>query len=74
MGMGIVSDKDFNSEFANLNPGKPDAKPIPTNEQPITGEVIDGPTKGRGNNPNVPDSLRKVIGIESATNGRQAGI
>jgi|GEM_PF-5235077 len=77
MAMGIVSDKDFNSEFSNLNPGskisESDAKP-PSDNTAIEGEVIDGPTKGRGNNPGVPDELRKVIGAESAVNGRQSAI
>lgn len=72
MAMGIVSDKDFDSELSGLNKDK-ESKSTPT--VPITtGEVIDAPTKGRGTNPEVPEGLRKLIGTESAINGRQSGI
>lgn len=60
MPMGIVSDKDFNSENSKLNPQKNITPPKST------------PTKERG--PNVPDSLRKIIGDTAETDGRQEAI
>lgn len=73
MPMGIVSDKDFDSEFGKLNPTKDkESKSVPTT---VDAEVIDAPTRGRGkDNFEVPDGLRKLIGEESAINGRQAGV
>lgn len=85
MGMGIVSDKEFDSEFTHLNPDARN-KMIKDKEsnssdssnsinESVTGEIIDAPTRGRGkNNFEVPDGLRKLIGEESAINGRQAGV
>lgn len=72
MPMGIVSDKDFEKELGNSTP-KPIEKPVPTN-QPITGEIRDV-NRGRGENSvEVPNSLRNLIGEESAINGRHAAL
>jgi len=72
MGMGIVSDSDFNSEaikivdeLKNKTPAKPDSG--------VTG-VISDTTKGRGNNPQVPNSLRNIIGETAITDGRQQAL
>lgn len=61
MPMGIVSDSDFQSEVGRLNPNPPPKVPVKVPE------VVE-----RG--PNVPDSLRRIIGDESETNGRQSAI
>ena len=69
MGMGIVSDTDFDSELANVR-GK-------TREEsrPVTAIINPLPTPGRNNGDvNVPDSLRKVIGETAITNGRQEAL
>lgn len=63
MPMGIVSDKDFQSEVANT---------VPSVESPVT-TTIEPINRGRGaGNVEVPDSLRNVIGDEAVTNGRQS--
>ena len=59
MPMGIVSEKDFNSESNKLNPDIP--KPVKE--------------KGRGKgNVEVPESLRKIIGDTNETEGREAAL
>lgn len=59
MAMGIVDDSDFESEVGKLNPSA----------------LIKDLEKGRGDgNKNVPESLRKIIGEESAINGRASGL
>lgn len=58
MPMGIVSDSDYESEKTKL------IKPTV-----IIPEVLN---KEKG--PNVPDSLRKIIGEESALNGRTSAV
>ena len=64
--MGIVSDSDFNSELDKLNPTQPNGG--------VSAE-IKKIERGRGNGNNaVPDSLRKVIGEESAINGRASAL
>lgn len=70
MPMGIVSDREFDSELSNVK--QDDSKPnIPVQNA----EIIDAPSRGRGENNNqVPDGLRKLIGEESATNGRQSAV
>lgn len=69
MGMGIVSDEDFNSELSRVKTEKLES-PRPV----ITGEVIDV-SRGRGEgSTSVPDGLRKLIGEESVANGRQSAI
>lgn len=69
MGMGIVSDIDFDSELANAR-GK-------TREEsrPVTAIINPLPTPGRNNGDiNVPDSLRKVIGDTAVSDGRQEAL
>jgi predicted transcriptional regulator len=59
MSIGIVTDEDFNKELESIE--APLIKPLPT--------------KGRNENDNnVPESLRKIIGEESAINGRQSAL
>lgn len=64
MAMGIVSDEEFESELKDSSTTKQ------TNV-----EVINLPEKGRkeGDN-NVPDSLRKIIGETTITDGRAEGV
>lgn len=64
MGMGIVSDDDFDSELSNSqiksSPNKPQINTI---------------EKGRGNgNVAVPDSLRKIIGETNELDGRKEAL
>lgn len=72
MAMGIVSDKDFDSELNKVSSDKPreESKSIP-----VTGEIVDMPAKGRGvGNVEVPNSLRKVIGETAITEGRDQAV
>jgi hypothetical protein len=72
MAMGIVSDTEFDKELTKVNPEKPREV---SNSVPVTGEVVDMPTKGRGvGNVEVPDSLRKVIGETAITEGRDQAV
>ena len=64
MGMGIVSDEDFNVERAKL---------IPKVEVHIPDIVELERGRGKGN-VEVPNSLRNIIGETSITNGRQEAI
>ena len=67
MGMGIVSDSDFDVERRNSN--------VPVKREESMGRVSPLPTPGR--NPgdvNVPDSLRKIIGETSTSDGRQEAL
>jgi predicted transcriptional regulator len=67
MAMGIVSDDDFDLEKSKICP--------PSFIDPTSHDaVIIDLEKGRGNNPEVPNSLRKVIGDESVTSGRQSAL
>ena len=62
MPMGIVSDKDFEAE-------------IKDSAIPITGSVVELPSKGRKEGDvNVPESLRKIIGETSEIEGRQSAL
>jgi len=73
MPMGIVTDKEFDLEKSKI------VTPPPSREEsnssvPITGEIMDV-NRGRGKGSvEVPNSLRNIIGEESAINGRQAGV
>jgi len=67
MGMGIVSNEEFEKELHNgSNKGS---------ETSVGGIVIERNDRGRkeGDN-NVPDSLRKIIGETSVTEGRQEAL
>lgn len=69
MGMGIVSDKDFDSELVNTK-----AISIPPTT-PKSATVIDVPSAGRNEGDvNVPNSLRNIIGDTAVTDGRQEAI
>lgn len=66
MGMGIVSDADFAQEKSRL---------IREDASPVTATINPLPTPGRNNGDvNVPDSLRKVIGETSISEGRQEAL
>lgn len=77
MGMGIVTDTEFEKERQNSEAPKNKGVTIPA---PIKeGEVIDGKIviteKGRGNgNVQVPDNLRKLIADTHVSEGREAAI
>jgi len=75
MPMGIVSDSDFSSELDKLNPSSRDKRDKSESVPSPVAEIVDAPHKGRGTgNVEVPDSLRRVIGEDSAINGRQSAI
>lgn len=70
MAMGIVSDKDFDSEKERVNPNRrEESKSIPNTT------ILPLPSKGRGEGSlEVPNSLRNVIGQTSIDYGRQEGV
>lgn len=78
MPMGIVSNDDFDSELNNLIPKKE------SNEKNESSESVEDkfkrlgiltPGRGRGDgNVEVPDALRRLIGIESLTDGRSSAL
>lgn len=71
MAIGIVSDKDFDSEVTKI---VPHTREESNSESVISGEIIDV-NRGRGKgNIEVPNGLRKIIGEESEINGRQSGV
>lgn len=62
MPMGVVNDKEFESEVENSG-------------VPITGHITELPRPGRQpNDVNVPESLRKIIGETSEIEGRQSAL
>ena len=73
MAMGIVSNKDFDSELDKCGPKESKSVPISNDTVVKEAEVIDV-NRGRGPNPEVPDSLRKLIGDEHITSGRAAAL
>lgn len=80
MPMGIVSDSDFQKERLNVerNTERSNGRTAPetsnpTNSKP-SAEIIDV-TRGRPTGAiEVPNGLRKLIGEESAVNGRQSAL
>jgi predicted transcriptional regulator len=67
MGMGIVSDKDFDSALTDCVNPKP--KPVPI------AQIVDITRPGRKEGDvNVPDSLRQIIGDTNVTDGRQEAV
>jgi predicted transcriptional regulator len=66
MGMGIVSDKDFDKELTNV-----DIKPVSDNKAHI--HILDKPGR-KPNDVNVPDTLRKTIASTAIEHGREAAI
>jgi hypothetical protein len=76
MPMGIVSDSDFDKELRNSNKtGKSESNQSVTIQPPsISADIVDV-TRGRPNGAvEVPNGLRKLIGEESAVNGRQSAL
>ena len=77
MAMGIVSDKDFDSESERLKSSltrREESKSIPSLSNNNKAVIVDV-HKGRGNgNVEVPDSLRNVIGQTSVDYGRQEAL
>jgi len=72
MPMGIVSDSDFDLEKSKLNSTQ-EPQSIPP--RPVTGQVVDKPSPGRGaGNVEVPNGLRKLIGETSDLDGRQEAL
>ena len=61
MPMGIVSDAEFDRERANSSPSREVSNTVPG-----TTTIIE---RGRGHNPQVPDTLKKVIGDTAVTDG-----
>lgn len=70
MPMGIVSDDDFQSEIGRLVP-PPKKEPIPVKEAEVIPSVQRGRKEG---DVETPESLRRLIGDEATTNGREAAI
>ena len=70
MPLGIVNNQDFEKELTNSNPDYVQPRPPkPT----IEAEIKELPTVGRTPEvPNVPQSLRKILGETHATEGLQA--
>lgn len=70
MGLGIVSDEDFESEVSNSGADKHPHIPVDT-IIPKSFGLVKTIERGRGqNNVNVPDSLRKILGETANINGR----
>jgi len=70
MAMGIVSDKDFDKALNDVTP----CPPLPLGGTEGKGVAIVPINRGRGSNPEVPEGLRKIIGEESAINGRASAL
>lgn len=69
MAMGIVTDEDFHKELGNCSNSKENPPPNKT------AVIVPSPSKGRGEgNVEVPSGLRKLIGQESVSNGRQSAL
>lgn len=68
MAMGIVSDKEFDTEASKIV-DKSQSQPSSTPKA-----VIVDVNRGRGNNPEVPNALRNVIGETAVTDGRQQAL
>lgn len=78
MAMGIVSEKEFDSELNSLNTNKDKSQREESNSTPtnITNSVeIKDMNKGRGvGNVEVPNALRNLIGQATITGGRQEAV
>lgn len=71
MPMGIVSDKEFDSEKDRVNPS---TKREESNSFPKTAVIVDV-NKGRGiGNVEVPNTLRTLIGETAVSSGRQEAL
>jgi len=74
MAIGVVNSNDFERELSKTN--SPNIN-LPIFKSNVVSEatIIDLPIRGRGlGNDNVPESLRKIIGEESAINGRKSAL
>lgn len=72
MGMGVISDEEFERQYQNVTHVKSNTdKPCAPNTI-IEAEVIDSPSKGRkeGDN-NLPESGRNLLGITANIEGRK---
>lgn len=74
MAMGIVSDKEFDSESKKLVEPVTSSKSREESNSTIPSAIIKDVNRGRGSNPEVPNSLRNVIGQTSITDGRQEAL
>lgn len=80
MAMGIVSNSEFELELGNSNSDSISSsvvvkQSVEQSEPEPRAQIIDSPIKGRGeNNVEVPNGLRKLIGSESVTNGRESAL
>lgn len=74
--MGIVSDKEFDSELSRSNrTNDRTERPREESNSLPTATIVDSPPKGRGNgNVEVPNSLRQVIGETAITEGRDQAV
>lgn len=80
MPMGIVSDKEFDSELSNSsarregsNSSSVTISPSPTLNNGVINGVVEEISRGRVG-PAIPDSLRKLIGSEAIEGGRQSAL
>lgn len=74
MPLGIVSDKDFELEKNKLIPESSIQSNDNDNKNSIVDIIEPRASAGRGHNPNVPNTLRKVIGEESVINGKASAL
>ncbi len=75
MAMGIVSDKEFDTELTKINPAKREESNSRRSTIDIPATITGIPSKGRHEGDvNVPNGLRKLIGDESVTNGRESAL
>ena len=77
MPLGIVSDKEFDSERINSDVSHTIERNEDTEKSTpvVTSDVLTLPSVGRDRDvPNVPQSLRKMIGEEVATNGLKSAM
>jgi hypothetical protein len=70
MGMGIVSDAEFDSELANGKARKREES-NPTPDELTISDLARGRSE---HDINVPDALRKIIGDTATSNGRQEAV
>lgn len=74
MAIGVVNSNDFEREMEKSNSPRI-SLPVFKSNVVTEATIIDIPVKGRGlGNDNVPESLRKIIGEESAINGRKSAL
>jgi predicted transcriptional regulator len=64
MAIGIVSDDEFLKESSKIS----------STEKVVEAVIVDKVSLGRGNNKEVPESLRKIIADEVIVNGRSGAL